>query len=284
MPIDAFTLLLLCGAIQLLLGALLLFIWLQDRPAAALASWGCAFCFAALAAFPFAKSGLIGDGYVAPASSGAFAIMAFVCFWQGARAFDGQRILWLHSLLPLGLWLLANLEHGFAENVARRLALAALIAFSLTAMTALEFWRGRHEPLQSRWPVMVLFASLSLFLLGYFGYAIMLLSLPDGAPAMAEAIANFVLLCHAVPLAAFLSPCRKNGLNSTSAPRRRPIRSPARSTGAPWRCAAADCCSVSSASACRCACCIWTSTASSRSMTGLAMPLAMKCWCTLSSL
>ena len=150
MPIDAFTLLLLCGAIQLLLGALLLFIWLQDRPAAALASWGCAFCFAALAAFPFAKSGLIGDGYVAPASSGAFAIMAFVCFWQGARAFDGQRILWLHSLLPLGLWLLANLEHGFAENVARRLALAALIAFSLTAMTALEFWRGRHEPLQSR--------------------------------------------------------------------------------------------------------------------------------------
>jgi diguanylate cyclase (GGDEF)-like protein len=49
------------------------------------------------------------------------------------------------------------------ENVVARIVLSSSLCAPLFFMAALEFWRGRAERLPSRWPVMVIFASLSLF-------------------------------------------------------------------------------------------------------------------------
>jgi diguanylate cyclase (GGDEF)-like protein len=54
----------------------------------------------------------------------------------------------------------------FSEATELRFLLASGIVTSYTWMTAYEFWRGRSEPLVSRWPaILMLFAHGSLFLL-----------------------------------------------------------------------------------------------------------------------
>jgi diguanylate cyclase (GGDEF)-like protein len=64
------------------------------------------------------------------------------------------------------LWILASRAPFFADSMEARVLLSSGIITAYTWATAYEFWRGRGEPLVSRWPaIFMLFAHGSLFLL-----------------------------------------------------------------------------------------------------------------------
>jgi diguanylate cyclase (GGDEF)-like protein len=160
MQIDGFTVL-LCGLlIRTFLGILFLLFWLRERPATWFAWWSATFFIGDLSAAFFLLSRFVPS--IVPIGLETAAILAaFGCCWQGARAFEGRKPLWLPLLgLPL-LWLGACLIPGFIENDGHRVVLSSLLLAPLIAMTAVEFWRGRQESLPSRWGIIVLFTSFA---------------------------------------------------------------------------------------------------------------------------
>src|SRR5262249_52862375 len=63
-------------------------------------------------------------------------------------------------------WVIGAQLPSFAGDLELRILLSCGIVTSYTWLTAFEFWRGRSEPLVSRWPaIFMLFAHGSLFLL-----------------------------------------------------------------------------------------------------------------------
>jgi diguanylate cyclase (GGDEF)-like protein len=201
MHIDAFTVLLLGVCIKILLGALFLMFWLQDRHSTWFAWWSAAFLLGTLASVLILSRGFLGEP-IAIAVGAGFVIAAFACCWQGARSFNGRRSSWLTVMSAPGLWLLACLVPGFVAHTGYRVTLSSLILSALNAMAAAEFWRGRREALPSRWPVIVLFGSLSLFFLSRIAL-IEILPFPFGAlPAQPTWIATFnlIVLFHVLML------------------------------------------------------------------------------------
>jgi diguanylate cyclase (GGDEF)-like protein len=66
-------------------------------------------------------------------------------------------------MLAPGLWLAACLLPGFMDTISYRVVVSSALVAPLIGMSGFEFWRGRQESLQSRWPVIVLFSTLALF-------------------------------------------------------------------------------------------------------------------------
>ena len=162
MQIDSFTVLLFGFFIKALFGVLFLLFWLKNRQETWFAWWSATFFLGDGATALFMLRGFgaelpsIGLGNVA-------LIAAFACTWQGARAFDGRPPLWLAVFATPLVWLAACLVPGFMDNVAARVVFSSLLIAPLVGLTAFEFWRGRAEALPARWPIIVLFASFSLF-------------------------------------------------------------------------------------------------------------------------
>ena len=94
MQIDAFTVLLFGIFIKALLGVLFLIFWLKDTRSTWFAWWSATFLFGVLATLLFLVRGFAGELFAIGAGA-AFVIAAFACCWQGARAFDRRRPLWL---------------------------------------------------------------------------------------------------------------------------------------------------------------------------------------------
>jgi diguanylate cyclase (GGDEF)-like protein len=92
---------------------------------------------------------------------------AFGVTWNGARVFNGRAALPGSLMAGAVLWLFASLWPGFEAGAEARGQLSAMIIAVYIWLTAFEFWRGRSEPLVSRWPAIVLFATHgTMFLTG----------------------------------------------------------------------------------------------------------------------
>jgi diguanylate cyclase (GGDEF)-like protein len=191
--IDSFTVVLFGIFIKVVLGCLFLVFWKQHRGATWYAWWSGTFFFACVASVTFTIRGFTTD-LLSIGIGIAAMILAFAFCWQGARAFDRRPILWLPVVSAPALWLAACLVPGFIDNVVYRVVLSSLIVTSLLAMTAFEFWRGRSEPLPSRWPVIVLCSSFALV----FAIRIPMIGVlpfPFGAlPMQAGAVGTFNLV------------------------------------------------------------------------------------------
>src|SRR5207302_1600751 len=86
--------------------------------------------------------------------------------WTGARVFDSRKVLPLYLVAGPVLWVIVSHLPSFVGEIELRSLLASGIIATYTWLTAYEFWRGRSEPLVSRWPaIFMLFAHGSLFLL-----------------------------------------------------------------------------------------------------------------------
>ena len=163
MNIDHFTIMLFGLFIKILLGALFFIFWLNDRRGAPWFAWWCAtFLLGGLATTLFTLRDFSGD-FLTMGVGVASLLAAFGCCWQGARAFDKRPPMWFPVVATPAVWVAACLVPGFLDNIAARVVLSSLMLAPLLAMSAVEFWRGRQEPLQSRWPVIVLFTTLALF-------------------------------------------------------------------------------------------------------------------------
>jgi diguanylate cyclase (GGDEF)-like protein len=165
MGLDVNTLFLVTIYVEAMLGLLLLFAWIQNSSIHAVAWWGCAHLLLAGSVMLFGMYGSVPDA-VSIDLANAILFTAFAVTWSGARVFDGRPPEPMYLVGGAVLWLIASRTPFFASSVDAKVLLSSGIITAYTWATAYEFWRGRNEPLVSRWPaIFMLFAHGSLFLL-----------------------------------------------------------------------------------------------------------------------
>jgi diguanylate cyclase (GGDEF)-like protein len=165
MNLDVSTLFLVTIYVEAILGLLLLFAWVQNPSIRAVAWWGFAHL---LRAGSIALFGLYGSVHevISIDLANALLLTSFSLTWMGARAFDGRTVRVDALLAGAVAWVVIShlVPHSQAFD-AGVLASSGIIT-TYTWLTAYEFWRGRSEPLVSRWPaIFMLFAHGALYLL-----------------------------------------------------------------------------------------------------------------------
>ncbi|HET7679127.1 MAG TPA: GGDEF domain-containing protein [Xanthobacteraceae bacterium] len=165
MSLDVSTLFMVTIYVEAILGLLLLFAWVQNSSIYAVAWWGFSDLMRALSIVLFGLHGSIPD-VISIDLANAILLSSFAMTWTGARLFDGRSARPLGLLAGAAIWLVFCRIPGMMELTEVRVLLSSSIVATYTWLTAYEFWRGRSEPLLSRWPaIFVLFAHGSLFLL-----------------------------------------------------------------------------------------------------------------------
>jgi diguanylate cyclase (GGDEF)-like protein len=165
MDLDVNTLFLVTIYVEAILGLLLLFAWVQNLQIRAVAWWGSAHLLRAASIALFGMYGSVSD-VISIDLANALLFVSFGVTWTGARVFDGRPVLPIYLLAGPALWLVVVHLPGFSGDMEIRFLLASGIITTYTWLAAYEFWRGRDEPLVSRWPaIFMLFAHGALFLL-----------------------------------------------------------------------------------------------------------------------
>jgi diguanylate cyclase (GGDEF)-like protein len=165
MNLDVNTLFMVTIYVEAILGLLLLFAWVQNTSIQAVAWWGFAHLVRACSVMLFGMYGVAPD-FVSIDLANAMLFTAFAVTWTGARVFGGRPAEPIYLITGAVLWLLVCRLPVVTENVSARVLLASGIITTYTWLAAYEFWRGREEPLVSRWPaIFMLFAHGALFLL-----------------------------------------------------------------------------------------------------------------------
>jgi len=143
---------------------LLLFVWVQNTAIRAVAWWGFAHLIRAGSIALFGMYGSAPD-LITIDLANALLFTAYAATWTGARVFAGRPAEPVYLVTGAVLWLLVCRLPVLADAVDTRSMIASGIV-TYTWLTAYEFWRGRSEPLVSRWPaIFMLFAHGALFLL-----------------------------------------------------------------------------------------------------------------------
>ena len=165
MNLDVNTLFMVTIYVEAILGLLLLFAWAQNMAIRAVAWWGFAHLARAASIVLFGMYGSAPE-LITIDLANALLFTAFAITWTGARVFDGRPVEPVYLVTGAVLWLLVCRLPVMAEAVELRAMTASAIITGYTWLTAYEFWRGRSEPLVSRWPaIFMLFAHGALFLL-----------------------------------------------------------------------------------------------------------------------
>jgi diguanylate cyclase (GGDEF)-like protein len=164
MNLDINTLFLVTIYVEAILGLLLLFAWVQNTQITAVAWWGCAHLLRAGSVVLFGMYGNVSEA-ISIDLANAVLLLSFAVTWTGARLFDGRPALPMYAVAGPVAWLIVPHLPSFAD-IQVRVLVASGIVTTYTWLAAYEFWRGRNEPLVSRWPaIFMLFAHGSLFLL-----------------------------------------------------------------------------------------------------------------------
>ena len=165
MTLDVHTLFLVTIYVEAILGLLLLFVWAQNMALHAVCWWGFAHLVRLASIGLFGMYGEIPD-LITIDLANALLFSAFAMTWTGARVFDGRPIEPVYLVTGAVLWLLICRLPVLADDIDARSLIASGIITAYIWLTAFEFWRGRDEPLVSRWPAIgMLFAQGALFLL-----------------------------------------------------------------------------------------------------------------------
>ena len=165
MKLDVHTLFTVTIYVEALLGLLLLFAWVQNFSIHALAWWGFSDLMRALSVVLFGLHGSVPEA-ISIDLANALLFTSFALTWTGARVFDGRSVWPLGLVAGAAIWLVFCRIPGVMELTDLRTLLSSGIVATYTWLTAYEFWRGRSEPLLSRWPaIFMLFVHGSLFLL-----------------------------------------------------------------------------------------------------------------------
>jgi diguanylate cyclase (GGDEF)-like protein len=165
MKLDVNTLFTVTIYVEALLGLLLLFAWVQNFSIHALAWWGFSDLMRALSVVLFGLRGSVPD-LISIDLANTILFSSFALTWTGARLFDGRGVQPLGLVAGAAIWLIFCGIPGMMELTDLRVLVCSSIVAGYTWLTAYEFWRGRSEPLLSRWPaIFMLFVHGSLFLL-----------------------------------------------------------------------------------------------------------------------
>lgn len=158
MRLDLATLFMMTTAVTFTVGVLFLLSWGQTRRERSLVVWGIAHLIGSFASLMLALRGQIPDS-LSIGLANALMIGAYGLIWSGVRAFEGRRLRLDWALAGAALWLAACAVPAFFESLAARVSLASTLAGLYCASGALLIWRGRGEPLVSRYPALALLAT-----------------------------------------------------------------------------------------------------------------------------
>jgi len=164
MHLDVQTLSVVTVFITALLGALLVFAGLQNRSIRAPMWWGAAHIVNATGLGLLTSRGAAPD-FVTVDLANALVLLGYGLTWTGARLFDGRPIRPHLVLLAPVAWLLLCRIPGFAAGGNLGTAIVSTVLAMLALLTAEEFWRGRDEPLMSRWPSVIVLLAYAAVLL-----------------------------------------------------------------------------------------------------------------------
>ena len=165
MTLDVHTLFLVTIYVEAILGLLLLFVWAQNMALRAVCWWGFAHLIRLVSIALFAMYGQV-PNVLSIDLANVLLFTAFAVTWTGARVFDGRQVEPVYLVTGAVLWLLVCRLPILADNVDARSLVASGIITTYTWLTAYEFWRGRSEPLVSRWPaILMFFAHGALYIL-----------------------------------------------------------------------------------------------------------------------
>jgi hypothetical protein len=164
MHLDVQTLSAVTVFVTALLGALLVFAGLQNRSIRAPMWWGSAHIINAVG-LGFLTSRGAAPTFLTVDLANALILLGYGLTWTGARVFDGRSIRpWVVLLAP-AFWMLLCAIPGFNAALNLRVIVVSTTLAVFALMTADEFWRGRDEPLMSRWPsIFVLLAYAAVLL------------------------------------------------------------------------------------------------------------------------
>ena len=165
MSLDVNTLFMVTMHVEIMLGLLLFFAWVQNFAKTALAWWGTAHLLRAASVMLFGMHGSVPD-WASIDIANALLFSSFAVTWSGARVFDQRSPAPIWSSVGLAVWLIVCRLPEFDGTMQVRALIGSGIVTSYTWLAAYEFWRGRDEALVSRWPaIFMLFAHGALFLL-----------------------------------------------------------------------------------------------------------------------
>ncbi len=151
LSLDISTLYLVATLVAALLGALLIFIWRQEK-IAALGWWGAAYLLGA-ASIALWTLGGPSLGFELSLAVNAVGFVACGLVWDAARVFHGRAPSVIGVIAGAALWVGANV---FIDPMTAewRMTLGAGIVSAYAALTATELLRERRKAMRARWPVM----------------------------------------------------------------------------------------------------------------------------------
>jgi diguanylate cyclase (GGDEF)-like protein len=161
-------------SVTAVLGLMLVFAWLQSRSSEALGWWGAAHLVQCVGLVVLVTADV---AYSVAAVKFAVTLLlgSYGLMWLGVRRFDGRA---LHPLIASAgaiVWgVVAAAE--FSKTPLHYFMLYSLISGSYSLLVAFEFWRGRAEPLVSRWPAVIL---LFVSGLGYLSWILLVGFIPS---------------------------------------------------------------------------------------------------------
>ena len=154
MRLDIPTLAVVTVFVTALLGGLLLFAGAQNRAVRAPMVWGLSFLLGATGLGLVIVRGRVPD-WLSIECANAFVLAGMSLVWTGARLFDRRTVRLAHIATVPALWFVACLVPTIGRDINARTMLCSALAAMLSALTAREIWRGRGEPLLSRWPTVL---------------------------------------------------------------------------------------------------------------------------------
>jgi diguanylate cyclase (GGDEF)-like protein len=205
MQLDVQTLAVVTVFVTALLGALLVFAGLQNRAMRAPMTWGASYIVSALGLALLTTHGEA-PGWISINIANALVLFGNGLTWAGARIFDGRPVRPGLVLAAPALWLFGCAIPAFAADINLRVVYVSAVMAMLAAVTAEEFWRGRREPLMSRWPTVCVLLAYAAALLARIP-ATLLSPVLEGQPLMSGvsfALLAFGTLLFAVVLAFLL--------------------------------------------------------------------------------
>jgi tRNA G18 (ribose-2'-O)-methylase SpoU len=149
------TLALVAVFVTAILGALLLLASRRDQSTQALVWWGAGYLVGGGSFSLIALRGAIPD-VLSIEVANALLLLCYSFLLAGARAFGGRDTPVTAFLIAPLIWLTAMTVPAIADNINARVVVISTMQAAIVALVAFEFWRGRAEPLLSRWPAIIL--------------------------------------------------------------------------------------------------------------------------------
>ncbi len=149
MVLDSSTLFTIATGITLLLGVFLLVLWLQEREVRALAWWGAAYLMGASAVMLWGSKDA--SALIMPEAPSALLFIACGVLWNGARLFQGRRVLPGALFGGAVMWLIAVKFTPLGQSEHARVVLSSLVIALYAFLTAFELRRERRRERRAQW-------------------------------------------------------------------------------------------------------------------------------------